>query len=111
MFKYSQVAGPQNLSLPMSVRVIPWGEIYPEIKEFEKNKLDHPRLIPKPFEQDSPTDEADEEGSIFSLNGEPVSGITQRIYDPKGAGYMGMEQFEWGHRDDNKKGYPTYSPN
>lgn len=52
-----------------------------------------------------------EGGSIFSINGPSIGGITQRIYDPKGAGYMGIEQFEWDKRDESKKGYPTYSPN
>ena len=52
-----------------------------------------------------------EGASITSLNGEPIGGITQRIYDPKGAGYMGINHFNWNNRDESKKGYPTYSPN
>jgi hypothetical protein len=52
-----------------------------------------------------------EGGSIFSVNGPSIGGIAQRIYDPKGAGYMGIDHFTWDNRDENKKGYPTYSPN
>ena len=106
-----------------------------------KRREYYPRLQPKEREQDDPEDVEDiygpkgeteqravkdtdedtifdinhddqnEGASIYSINGPSIGGITQRIYDPKGAGYMGIDHFTWENRDENKKGYPTYSPN
>jgi hypothetical protein len=57
-------------------------------------------------------DDQHEGASITSLNGDPVGGIAQRIYDPKGAGYMGLDHFQWDNfRNDNNKGYSHYSAN
>jgi hypothetical protein len=135
---YAQYSpGYQNMNLPMETRVIPFKEMEQEYKDVAEDRFKYnPRLVPKPSEQQDPGDLKDIYGdeeeqtqqdngtvfdlnrskkstgpSIFSINGEPLSGITQRMYDPKGAGYMGIEHFEFDKRDENKKGYPTYSPN
>ena len=75
---------------PMSTRVIPFEDMAEEYKDVaDKRRKYHPRYIGKEFEEDPIDDQEDIEESIFSLNGPPVSGIAQKIYDPTSMGYMG----------------------
>jgi hypothetical protein len=105
-------SGPWNFNIPLENRVVPWDQGFEsEMENADESRQDDPRYNPQYYDMTDGSDNADQDGSIFSLNGSnDVPGPAFIEHDPQSAGsYHGdMSSFEYSNREKNDTASDAY---
>jgi hypothetical protein len=99
---------------PMQNRVVDdWKAIENEADEAERGRLNSPRFRIKDFVTDPESEDEEKEGSIFSLNGDEMSGITHIFDDGMNFSFRddtSTSRWDFDKRQEGGRGYERFFP-